>query len=258
MFDERIKETLTEATEQIAASDLLKQRIHRVIINQETREEPSMKKIPTIKRIAVIAATLCCLATVTVFAVDKISAYITASPKAPTYTELPTEKDLSQDLGFAPKTVKEFSNGFSFLNARIGNTQSLNDGGKTLEQFKEIRYTYVSQDGRKIDLDICKPTIPAEISNPENAQTTTYHDVVMTYFEQLYKFVPTKYEMTDDEKAAQERGEVIFSCGSNDVRTSKLKFLNWTDEGINYLIMAEDTNMVNSDFVDMAKEIINQ
>ena len=257
-FDERIRETLSRNAERVIVSKMLKNRIDSRIVNQKIREESSMKRMFSIKKVAVIAAILCFMIPVSAYAISNINSYVTVSGSSPVYSELPTASQLSLDLGFVPKTIDSFANGFSFQSANISNAAGLDESGSTLEKFKEISYTYASVDGQTMSLSISAPPISEEATSNPNAKTSTYNGIDLTYSVQEYRLVPADYQLTDEDEAKQASGTVVFSYGSDKVETSMMKFLCWSDGGFNYLLMGQNSDLSEVDFVDMAKEIINQ
>jgi len=256
LFEEKIRETLLETGEQVAASDFLKHRIHNEITNQ-TKEKYFMKKT-YFKKIALIAVAVICVSSVGAYAAGKLHSYVSHSSPGTIMTQLPSDKELNKDLGFVPKTADAFTNGFVFKDANISETEGLDENGNTLEQFNEISYRYISNDGQEISLNISKPGIKDEFIPNANAKTTVYNGINLTYEEQNYKFGPAEYQLTDQDKADQESGAVVFSYGSDEVTANLFKYISWTDNGVNYLLMGKDINMAEADFVEMAQEIINQ
>jgi len=257
LFEDKIRESLWETGEEVAASDFLKHRIHNQITNQ-TKEKYIMKKT-YFKKIALIAVAIVCISSVGAYASGKINSYVTSSSRETIMTELPSDNQLNKDLGFVPKTADAFANGFTFKDARISEIQGLDENGNKLEQFKDLHYRFVSADGQEIDLNISKPGIEDEFIPNANAKTTVYNGLNLIYEEQNYKFVPEDYQLTEEDKADQESGAVVFSGGGGDeVSTNLFKFLSWTDNGINYLLMGNDISLTEADFVEMAQEIINQ
>ena len=259
-FEKSIRETLDKNAEHIMASETLKNRVDRVIKNQELRRESPLKNIFTIKRVAVTVAALCFMMPVAAFAIGHIDSYCSTSGSLPNYSEMPTAKELTKDIGFVPKATDAFTNGFSFENARIDNTQGKDDNGNVIEEFKGIDYNYVASDDSKIILSANNSQYPSleDDANKPNAQTEVYKGIDLTYSEQKYKFVPEDYQMTAQDKKDEARRAVTFSYGSDQVETYMYKFLSWSDEGINYLLMGRNIDLSKEDFVEMAKEIINQ
>ena len=86
-----------------------------------------------------------------------------------------------------------------------------------------------------------------------------YKGVTLSYSSQKYKFVPADYQLTEQDKKAQESGEIMFSYGSDAVQDSIVQNVTWTDsEGISYDLMASDSKLQQTDLTAMAKEIVDK
>jgi hypothetical protein len=83
--------------------------------------------------------------------------------------------------------------------------------------------------------------------------------VTLSYSSQKYKFVPADYQLTEQDKKAQESGEIMFTYGSDAVQDSIVQNVTWTDsEGISYDLMASDSKLQQTDLTAMAKEIVDK
>jgi len=247
-FEEQIRESLREATDQVEASDLLRGRIRRALwINQK---EDSMKKV------LVLAAVVCCFVTATVFAAGTISSYVSVSSANPTYTTIPSDKKLNKDLGFSSKIPESFSNGFSFKEASISETAGKDDTGTDICKFKEMYTHYVSAEGQQVTLVSNLAKYESQDSADKVLQTETEKGTVLQYSSQLYKFVPPDYQLTPEDQVAQDNGSVTFSYGSEKVETSTFQFVRWTEGEVSYMLMAQNTQLSAEDLFGMAKEVI--
>jgi len=256
LFEEKIKETLSNISNQVEASDQLKFRVNNAIKQQIQKENFLMKKRFSIKSAGLLIAVLC-LVTVTVFAAARVSQYmIGSSPSKPTYTSFPTETELQKDLGFVPKSADTFSNKYTFHDAVIGNKTPVGEDGKKMGDYKFIQYNYVSDKGMKVNLVVNKQ-LPGETSDSK-AVKTDYKGITLSYISQSYKFVPENYKMTDEDKKAKESGQIEFSYGSDTVQNSIIQSLTWTNNGISYDLSASDSNLKQADLTTMAKEIVDK
>jgi len=256
LFEENIKETLSNISNQVEASNQLRLRVNNAVKQQTHKEDFLMKKRFSLKSAAILVAILC-LTTVTVFAATRVSEYILTSSSKPTYTSFPTEKVLQKDLGFVPNSVEKFSNSYTFHEAVIGNTTPVDENGKKMGAYKFISYTYVSDKGEKVNLYVNKQ-LPGETSDSKAAKTD-YKGISLSYSSQKYRFVPADYKLTEEDKKAQESGEIMFSYGSDAVQNSIIQNVIWTDsDKIKYNLMASDSNLKQADLVAMAKEIVDK
>ena len=256
LFEENIKETLSNISNQVEVSDQLRLRVNNAMKQQTQKEDFLMKKRFSLKSAAILVAILC-LTTVTVFAAARVSQYIISSSSSkPTYTSFPTEKELQKDLGFVPNTVNTFSNKYTFHDAVIGNTTPFDKDGKKTGDYKFIQYNYVSDKGMKVNLTVNKQ-LPVETSNSKE-EKADYKGITLSYSSQKYKFVPENYKMTEEDKKAKESGEIAFSYGGNTVQNSIIQNITWTNNGISYILMASDSNLKQADLTAMAKEIVDK
>lgn len=254
-FEDNIKKTLSNISNQVEASDQLRLRVNYAVKQQTHKEDFLMKKRFSLKSVAIMVAILC-LTTVTVFAATQVSGYISTSSSKPTYTSFPTEKVLQKDLGFVPNSVEKFSNAYTFKEAVIGNTTPVDENGKKMDNYKFISYTYVSDKGEKVNLYVNKQ-LPGETSDSKAAKTD-YKGITLSYSSQKYRFVPPDYKLTEEDKKAQKSGEIEFSYGSDEVENSIFQSVVWTDKGISYNLMASDSNLQQADLITMAKEIVDK
>lgn len=256
VFEENIKEALLNISNQVEASDQLRLRVNKAMKQQTQKEGFLMKKRLSLKS-AVILAAILCLTTVTVFAATQVSQYLSTSSSKPTYTSFPTEKALQKDLGFVPNNLETFSNGYTFQEAVIGNTTPVDENGKKMGDYKFISYTYVSGKDNKVNLYANKQ-LPGATSDSKEINTD-YKGVTLSYSSQKYKFVPADYQLTEQDKKAQESGEIMFTYGSDAVQDSIVQNVTWTDsEGISYDLMASDSKLQQTDLTAMAKEIVDK
>ncbi len=253
LFDERIKETLEKISEPIDASEALGLRVRHAIDNGTKKENSLMKKHFTLKHAAILSAVLC-LATVTVLASGHIKSYVLHSSSTPTFTSYPTDKELKKELGFTPTIVETFSNGYSFDSAVIGETSALNEDDSVAGTSKFLRCTYADQ-GENLSLSIARQ-LPGETADPK-ATPSDYNGITLSYLSQKYKFVPPDYELTEEDKKAEESGEVVFSYGSDTVENKVVQSVSWTEDELGYTLMAFDSELSQDDFTAMAAEVID-
>ncbi len=62
--------------------------------------------------------------------------------------------------------------------------------------------------------------------------------------------------MTDDDKKAEENGELVFSYGSSKVEISEVQSVSWRNNGIQYQLLQIDGKLSAKELVDMAAEVI--
>jgi hypothetical protein len=255
LFEKSIKDTLLNASTRVEASEQLSSKVKNAVQQQTQKEDPVMKKRFTFKSAMIMAAVLC-LTTVTVFAATRASSYISMSSPSARSTTFPTEESLQKDLGFVPKTVKTFSNGYTFHTVEIGGISAIDKDGKKMGDYKSVTYRYAADQGKKVTLNINKQ-LPDETADSK-AVKTDYKGLTLSYTSQKYKFVPVNYKMTEEDKKAEKSGEIMFSYGTDTVENSTIQNVTWINNGISYDLMASDSDLTQTNLTAMAKEIVDK
>ena len=62
--------------------------------------------------------------------------------------------------------------------------------------------------------------------------------------------------MTEADKEAEEKGELVFSWGSDSVQIMEVKNACWSEDGISYMLLQTGGELTENDMVSMAKEAI--
>jgi hypothetical protein len=254
LLEIRIKDTLANASNRVEASEQLSFKVKNAINQQTKKEDSIMKKRFTFKSAMIMAAVLC-LTTVTVFAATRVSSYISKGSTGSAYTSFPTEETLQKDLGFVPKTVSAFSNGYTFQNANFGDISAVDKNGKPVGGSKSVYFRY-SAGQEKVTLTVHKQ-LPDETAESK-AVKTDYKGISLSYTSQKYRFVPVNYKMTEEDKKAEKSGEIMFSYGSDKVENSVVQNVTWINNEISYDLLASDSNLTQDQLTAMAKEIVDK
>lgn len=208
----------------------------------------SKKKIMAIAAAAVIA----CGAVVYAASTGVITGWYSYSNSHSEFKTLPTEEKCMKECGFAPILIDEFSNGYSFKTGHIVHNTLRDDGDNVAEKFKSFSFTYEKNEEKiyfsqdKYDAEVPQD---GEIAGNENGVDIYYHSYVN-------KFVPADYKMTDEDKRAEENGELVFSYGSDNVEVLTVSSVAWQNGNIHYSLMQMGGSLTKEQLVDMAKEAI--
>ena len=136
-------------------------------------------------------------------------------------------------------------------------TTAQNDMGET-EKVSQVDATY-TKDGAKLNLSAHKSyTVftEDEMENPVPATTAEVNGVTLTYRNAHYRFVPDDYEKSDEEKQQEKSGELVISCGSDEVEDKMFQSVLWEQDGVTYLISGFDTGLDAQTMFDMAAELV--
>lgn len=60
--------------------------------------------------------------------------------------------------------------------------------------------------------------------------------------------------MTDEDKAAEKNGELVFSYGSDEVRISTVSTVRWQKGDMHFSLMQIDGNLTEDEMLDTAFE----
>lgn len=136
-------------------------------------------------------------------------------------------------------------------------TTARNSVGET-EKIAEVDATY-TKDGVELNFSAHKSyTVfsEREKKNPVPATTTEVNGVTLTYRDAHYRFVPADYEVSDEEKQQEKNGELVISCGSDEVEDKMFQSVLWEQDGVTYLISGFDTGLDAQAMFGMAAEFI--
>ncbi len=64
--------------------------------------------------------------------------------------------------------------------------------------------------------------------------------------------------MTDEDKKAEDSGELVFSYGSSEVEIIEVQSVSWTTDDMHYELMQIDGKLSTDELADMAAEIIQK
>lgn len=167
-------------------------------------------------------------------------------------------------LEYTPNTVEEFSNGFKFAEASLGISQGMDENHNDItRQYTDCNLYYNNAaTGEEVSLysdNIPQTMFPEDSVDPaaKNVTTHTVGDITITYSEYQYKFVPPDYEISDEEQAAMDRGDLVMSYGTSEVQEKYLKGADWYADGVHYNLFGWDLTLTADDMFVMAEEIIN-
>lgn len=217
-------------------------------ITQKERTQMKSKKF----LVAAIAAVLC-LSTSICFATGTIDSFISHSYRAG--DTFPTDAKMEQILGCLPDAVAEFSNGFLCTGYAKGASDSLDENNTKLQTLPHLALEY--KKGEQSVSLLIEPVFDG-VTPSERAVKIAYNDEITLYYSQEhYRFVPPSYEITPEEQAAMDAGELNISYGTEKVEDCRMSNLNWVKNGLSYTLTGQDLSLNQDDLVQMAKEILS-
>lgn len=216
------------------------------------RKSYTMKSKKKISLIA-IAATL--VLGITVFAASGIvSTWFSSSSSTPDYKSLPTAEQVAGDIGYEPVLIESFENGYTFKDGNIVKNNLKDENGKLIEKFKSVSFDY-EKDGDTVIFAQDKFNSETE---PAGDVAKNVNGTDIYFYSYTNKTVPADYKLTDDDKKAEENGEIIFSYGSSEVKIQNVQSVTWTKDGMLYQLFQIDGKLSADELANMAEEILNK
>ena len=230
----------------------IKNRVNNCIDSAYTEKESYTMKSK--KKIALIAVAATLVMGITVFAASGIiSQWFSSSSSIPDYKSLPSAQQVTKDIGYEVALVDEFENGYKFDNGSVVDNNLTDDAGKSVEKFKSVTFRYI-KDGDEVIFSQDKVSSVLESSGDVVA---TIDGVDVYYHSYTNKVVPPDYKLTEEDKRAEENGELVFSYGSSEVEIIEVQSASWKKDGMYYQLLQIDGKLTADELADMATEIIN-
>ena len=257
-IDNRIRDALDCQAEPLnygKNEDLGREEALRNRVFAQIKEETTMKHTGwKFKKIAVAAGAMCILGSAVVMAAGQFKGIITHSTvqeEFSSYEELEkAEKDYQ--IPFDVNAPETFSNGYEFAKGYPLHTSGVDDGGNQTKLPTEVTLQYEKEGMPEVTLNEYASRAGEEI-------TGTAHEkegISYYYTKQDCMFVPPSYELTEEEKAAEEAGTLQVGYGSDTVERTSYSSVQWQKDGISYLLMSFETPMTEEQLVEMASEVM--
>lgn len=207
------------------------------------------------KKIALIAVAAALTLGISAFAAGGVvSSWFSSSSSVPDYKSLPTAEEVKKDIGYDALIIGEFENGYAFKNGSVIDN-GLSDGdGNTVERFKSVSFDYEKEGDTVTFTEDCFSSevgIAGEVVKSLNGTDIYYHSY-------KNKSVPADYQLTKEDKTAEESGELVFSYGSPEVEIHDIQTVTWMKDGMHFQMLQIDGRLSSGELVKMAEEVINK
>lgn len=194
------------------------------------------------------AAVLACLATA--FAAGGLGGW--SSFRSTEFESVNDGALISEELGFAPVLIESFENGYAYASGQSVDNSVTEDDGSVKEQFKSAFFVY-EKDGDEVWFS----QDASESVNVEKGRlAATVDGTDIYYYSYENKAVPEDYQKTPEDIAAEERGELILSWGSDSVRQYTVQSVEWRSGNIACCLMQMDGALSEAELIAMAKECL--
>ena len=244
----KFEETYKNMIDDLQPSSELSERLK---ITQEAKIMKFTKK----KAIAV-AAVACMLCGTTVFAAGKIASYRSWSSNLTEVSDINKSRDNAKQLGASLEIPESFSNGYAFDCSYSGGIEGLDEDGNAVANGKSYTATYTKDNGADLYLNI-DPTFE-ELNMEEGDTLKNINGVDVYFYNHTYKFVPTDYELTDEDKENMEKPGYEISYGSDEVQVQQCSGFIFEYESKNYDMLSFDSELTADEWYAMAEELLAQ
>ena len=256
-LDRQIQDALTYQVSSLPElpnrEDALRSRTVRQI-----KEEQAMKKRNwNIRKVAVAAAAMCILGSAVVMAAGQFTAFESHSYQNEAVAGYSQIEAVCEKYGvpFEVKGPESFSNGFFFKECWPIHESGVDDEGNRTQLATAVSLTYQKEGMADVNLNQSQAVGGMEERVGEG---NSHQDGEITYYYNLdhYKFVPPSYELSEEEQAAVDAGELYVSYGTDQVVENEISSVSWTSGGVLYVLQSFDTSLTESEMVEMAKEVM--
>lgn len=221
--------------------------------NCEMENKKSYKKASFRKR-TMVALVAAMVVGTTVFAAGKIVSIEAHGSNIPNYTTIPTEEKVKKDVGFNPKLVKEFDNGYTFKGGHIFEETGRDSERNPVSKAKSLNFDYIKGNDR-VALFMDDGRFGGELEKEKIVNN--YNGIDLYYNSYDNKLVPGNYEMTEQDKKDQSSGKYVFSFGSDKIEISHNQHLSWVQDGVHYSFLAVDSDLSQDELIEMVHQVID-
>lgn len=225
-------------------------------IHRRIEEETGMRKKWSWKKVMVIAAAVCVIGSVTAIAAGRIVGVESHSSWKEAVNQYSDAQKMGEELNLALPVPETFSNGYTFQSALPVHASGEDEEGNEVKEWTGMNLVY-RKDGQP-DLNVSVEQVPDMGEYGAGDETFEYNGIRLVYNKEHYRFVPPEYQVSEEEQAQMDAGELVISYGSPEVEDNEIQSLVWQEDGISYTLMLFDSAATSSELVQMAEEIIGQ
>lgn len=162
--------------------------------------------------------------------------------------------ELQKKHGPAVHFPEEFSNGYTFSAAVTKYYETTDDNGNKVGTGSNLSVTY-AKDGNE-NVTFSAETDLGESDDPTEEKTLD-DGTTLRFYKTTNKFVPVNYELTEEDKKAQETGHFNLAYGSDKVEIQTSYMVEWNMDGQGYYLFKFGEDLSADEMFGMAEEIIN-
>lgn len=222
-------------------------------VHGRSREKGYHMNMKSIIKKACLAAAIILMLATTAYAADGLNIRTLLTGGGRAYN---TVAQAEEKAGFQIRSRDSFTNGYAFAQARVLETEGLDDQDTVRLTYNEISISLRNAAGENLTLTAHESLEDIPDSNLPADRTRVVDGVTISYRVDDYKFVPANYELTEADKIWMEQPGNFLSYGSDTVQEKQMAFLQWELDGISYLLMDMDASETAESLFSMAEELI--
>ena len=262
-IEKNIKQYLKNESDKVSVPDDMFFKVKNEILRKEEKGVLNMKFKFLRPKTALITGVLCVITTVTCVAATNLSGWYGSSSISTATTTFPDKDEVNEKVGFTPKYIKEFSNGFKFESFNYRNEEMKDEKGEVYEKNKRADFDYTKDGSEKNQcLNASVTKIDKKYlnkNNNENVIRDVYNGIEIEYKSYKYKAVPEDYRPSKEEEELCNRGLLQIGYGTDKITEDNTQYVSWYEDGMLYSLMNFNyDDLSKDDMINMAKEIINQ
>lgn len=242
------------------APEAFETRMRSVLQALPEQEESIMKHTKNVRKIVVLAAAAVMVLGGAVFAANNFG-YMKSDPqntyslKTPAAVEEVLKNETVEGITSDAKFLDAYSNGFTFAGATVEGEEARRDDDPTVYNYQNVDAWY-QRDGATVYVRV-SPIIEG-LTDGQRGTEATVGDVTVYTLQQDYLVVPEDYVKTDEQKAAEATGELIFSYDSDltEPEPMQQRYVSWMEDGMRYSISSIDSQASLEELLGMAQELI--
>ena len=206
------------------------------------------------KKAVIAVAAICVFGSMTAFAIGNIAGVTSHSDRRDEVHTYEQALKLQEEHGPKVNFPEQFSNGYTFESAVPVNYETSDKDGNKLGKGIHLDITYGKEGMEPI-------TFSAEVgldggSAPTDVKTCG-DGTELRFYKTVNKFVPANYELTEEDKKAQEAGSFDLAYGSDEIEITTSCMVEWDMDGQGYSLFKFGEELSAEEMFAMAEEIID-
>ncbi len=223
--------------------------IHRIC-----GERRKVMRISGKMRVAVLAAAIVVMGSITAVAAGKVVGLVGGTSKSEAITSIEQLRTAAEKgMGGKVKILDVLADGSAFEEGYVTKTKGLDADGNVVAEYPNVKVFYgdisLSVDGERVGRDTAG-------SDSAPAFQETYGDVVIRGSEDAYLFLPPDAEPSEADRQLEAAGKLYISYGSAKEERKVFRSVRWSEDGMTYLLFTyggtplEELSKMAKEFVD--------